>query len=161
MSRAAAVVVALAALLPGAGVPTAAAYPSQPPTLVYESGGGCGVCRFYGVDGYAPINQNIPLGMCDALGYHAHSVACSGWSYWDRTRVWKARGDFIRVGFWYRGADNLPTMAYYVYGAGWNDRVLTVDRTEVDAAPYNVSTCAYDYTYGGDESLVLCEAIDW
>jgi hypothetical protein len=163
MSRAAAVIiVVLAGLLLGAGGPAAAAQPTEPPRDVFEDGGSCTVCRFYAPDGYAVVNQNVPFGACDsALGPYAHSVACSGWSYWDRTRVWKARGDFIRVGFWYRGPDDLPTMAYKIYGAGWNDRAITVDRLEVGAAPYNVSTCAYDYTYGGDESLVLCEAIDW
>jgi hypothetical protein len=162
MSRAAAVIIVVfAALLPGVGVRTAAAEPTQPPRLVYEDGGGCGVCRFYGVDGYAVVNQNVPLGMCDAVGTYAHSLACSGWSYWNRTRVWKSRGDFIRVGFWYRGASSWPTMAYNIYGAGWNGQVITVDRTDVGAGPYNVSTCAYDFTYGGDESVVLCEAIDW
>jgi hypothetical protein len=52
-------------------------------------------------------------------------------------------------------------MGYHIYGAAWNGWVITVDRTEVGVPPYNVSTCAYDYAYGGDESVVLCEAIDW
>jgi hypothetical protein len=161
MSRAAAVIfVVLAGLLLGRGGPAAAAEPRE--SLFFEDGGSCTVCRFYAVDGYAVVNQNVPFGACDsALGPYAHSVACSGWSYWDRTRVWKDRGDSIRVGFWYRGPDDLPTMGYHIYGAAWNGWVITVDRTEVGVPPYNVSTCAYDYAYGGDESVVLCEAIDW
>jgi hypothetical protein len=100
MSRAAAVIfVVLAGLLLGRGGPAAAAEPRE--SLFFEDGGSCTVCRFYAVDGYALVYQNVPFGACDsALGPYAHSVACSGWSYWDRTRVWKDRGDSIRVGFW-------------------------------------------------------------
>ena len=52
-------------------------------------------------------------------------------------------------------------MSYRVYGSDWNGQVITVDRFDTGAGPYNVSTCAYEYRWGGPASSVLCEAIDW
>ena len=122
---------------------------------------GCGVCRFYDANGYGWVSPSAPVNRCTAVFTGSQALACSGWSYWDRTRVWKASGGSIRVGFWDR-AGGLPTMHYRIYNDPyWNGRVITVDRTEVDAQPYVVSTCAYDYAYGGAPSSVLCEAIDW
>jgi hypothetical protein len=159
MIRAAALALSLAALFLGAGAPTAAA---QPPQLVVEGGGGCGVCRFYDDGGWNVVSTSIPVDRCaSALPGGSHSVACAGWSYWDRTRVWKNSGGSIRVGFWYRNYQNFPTMSYRIAGASWNGGAVTFDRTEGLATPYNVSTCAYDFSYGGAQSYVICEGIDW
>ena len=129
------------------------------PTVV--SDGGCTVCRFFDTAGYGWVSPSAPENRCTAVFSGSQGLACSGWSYWDRTRVWKASGGSIRVGFWDRSS-GLPTMHYRIYSDPyWNGRVITVDRTEAGALPYNVSTCAYDYSYGGAQSSVLCEAIDW
>ena len=151
-------VLAIVLLALAAGQPATATTPGT----VFEGAGGCGVCRYYGDYGFSPVNQNIPYNACaSVLGPWSNSVACSGWSYWDRTRVQKGSGGHIRVGYWYR-ADSVPTMAYRIYGPNWNGLTITVDRLEVENVPtYNVSMCAYDFTYGGPQSSVLCEGIDW
>jgi hypothetical protein len=148
------------ALALAAGQPATAAGPRS----VFEDGGGCTVCRFYGPYGISILNANTPYEACsNVLGPGSHGLACAGWNYWDRTRVWKYSGGSIRVGFWYRNVFGVATMGYRIYNAPyWNGQVLTVDRTELTGVtPYSASTCAYDYSYGGPESAVLCEAIDW
>ena len=132
------------------------------PDPVVVGDGGCTVCRFFDTAGYGWLSPAAPVDRCTSVFGGSQALACSGWSYWDRTRVWKASGGWIRAGFWYRPAGGMPTMAYRIFGGPyWNGPVITVDRTEVGAPPYSVSTCAYDYVYGGPPSSVLCEAIDW
>jgi hypothetical protein len=134
---------------------------ARPDTTIVPDGG-CVVCRFFDYSGYGTLSLTAPVNRCGSVfpsGSQAN--ACAGWSYWDRTRVWKAGGGWIRVGFWYRPPGALPAMAYRIFGSGWNGSVATVDRTEIGAPPYIASTCAYDYVYGGPASSVLCEAIDW
>ena len=123
--------------------------------------GGCIVCPFFDNGDYGMLSLTRPENRCGIFS-GSQGLACAGWNYWDRTRVWKASGGWIRVGFWYRAAGGLPTMAYRIFGDSfWNGRVITVDRTEVGAPAYNASTCAYDYVHGGPASSVFCEAIDW
>src|SRR4051812_39039580 len=143
-------VIAAAALL----VATVDAAATSIETTVVPDGG-CIVCPFYDNGRYGTLALAVPVNRCAAVFNGSQGLACSGWSYWDRTRVWKASGGAIRLGFWYRGASGLPTMAYRMYNDPWNGRVVTVDRTEVGAPTYIVSTCAYDYVYGGAASSVF------
>jgi hypothetical protein len=129
------------------------------PVVVVD--GACTVCRFFDYAGFGTVAPAAPVDRCVSALHGSVALACSGWSYWDRTRVWKASGGWIRVGFWDHSNGGLPAMRYRVYGSGWNGQVITVDRYDTGAGPYNVSTCAYDFSYGGAASSVLCEAIDW
>jgi hypothetical protein len=149
-------VIAAAALLSSTGD---AAGVGSPQTVVGD--GGCIVCPFFDYGDYGTLSLSQPVNRCTSVFGGSQGLACSGWSYWDRTRVWKASGGSIRVGFWYLPAGGLPTMAYRMYNDPWNGGVVTVDRTEVGAPWYVASTCAYDYVYGGAPSSVYCEAIDW
>ena len=149
-------VIAAAALLASTGEAAAA---SIEPMVVPD--GGCIVCPFFDNGNYGVLALAVPANRCAAVFNGSQGLACSGWSYWDRTRVWKVSGGGIRLGFWYRNSSGLPTMAYRMYNDPWNGRVITVDRIEVGAPSYNASTCAYDYVYGGAPSSVFCEAIDW
>ncbi len=131
------------------------------PDPVVVGDGGCSVCRFFDYAGYGTLSATAPVDRCTSALGGSQGLACSGWSYWDRTRVWKATGGWMRVGFWDRGSSGLPTMRYRLYGRDWNGQVITVDRFDTGAGPYNVATCAYEHTWGGPGSSVLCEAIDW
>lgn len=124
--------------------------------------GGCSVCRFYDYGGYDYLTPSFPVDMCGAVLPSSQSVACAGWNYWDRTRVWKSSGGWIRVGFWHRDIHSgTVRMEFRLYGEHANGQVLTVDRTDVGGSAYNVSTCGYDFDHGGPSSYVLCEAIHW
>ncbi|MFN2471658.1 MAG: hypothetical protein ABR583_11870 [Gaiellaceae bacterium] len=155
--RAAVIIIALLALTL-AGAVTAA--PGREPAP--EDGGGCTICRFYDDRGFDFVTPSFPHDRCSAVLPNSQSVACSGWNGWDQARVWKNSGGSLRLGFWVNNPySGFPEMWYRTYGPTYNGLLLTVERTafEGEVPPYNAATCAYDFTYGGPSSYVLCEGV--
>ena len=122
------------------------------------------IVRYYG---YNYLGARTPVDECNWDGTDYKALACSGWNYWDRTRVWKNSGDCILVGFsgWNPNPPPHVPVLYepgHAYCLAWNGDVITVDRTTAGAPPYQRSTCAYDTRYhGGNSSYVKCEGIVW
>jgi hypothetical protein len=159
MKRTVALALVLAAVVgvlvgPGHAIP-----PIAPRYTVVGDGG---ITNYYNDGHYDLLGWYLPPDRCSAvLPGGSQAVACSGWSYWNRNRVWKAGGGWIRVGFWRITSDGYPVFDAWNFDSSWNGRAAVVDRTDVNAPPYNVVGCAYDFEHGRDWSNVLCEVIDW
>lgn len=102
---------------------------------------------------YDNLGANYPVDQCDN---NTISFACSGWNYWDRSRVYKYDGGDIAVGFLTTG----PLVFYYpasVFCCVRNgSNPILVYRTDVGAPTYNRAACDYA---SGTASTSLCEAI--
>jgi hypothetical protein len=116
---------------------------------------GADVNPYYGFNNLTPTS---PTDHCAAVFPSSHSLACSGFNGWDRTRVYKDHGGWIKVGFWGPG---IPPLDYYLEFAGTiMSPPIVVLRTDVFAPPYNASFCGYDFTQAPTaSSYVKCEAI--
>jgi hypothetical protein len=116
---------------------------------------GTDVNPYYGFNNLAPT---YPTNRCSAVLPSSHSVACSGFTGWDRTRVYKDHGGWIKVGFWGPG---VPPLDYYLEFTGSiMAPPIVVSRTDVWAPPYNSSFCGYDFAQAPTaSSYVKCEAI--
>jgi hypothetical protein len=125
---------------------------------VIPGDGGCGpVCTYYGPG--EVLSSTGPLNRCDHVLPRSQRLACAGWNYWDRTRVWKQSGDWIRVGFW----NSDRTMHYRRYYGVYLNPPIVVYRTDSGmthgaADQYNASVCAWDLDDGAGSS-VQCDAI--
>jgi hypothetical protein len=108
--------------------------------------------------GFNNLTPTYPTDRCSAVFPSSHSLACSGFNGWDRTRVYKDHGGWIKVGFWDSG---IPRRDYYFEFAGTiMSPPIVVLRTDVFAPPYNASFCGYDFTQAPtSSSYVKCEAI--
>jgi hypothetical protein len=116
---------------------------------------GTEVNAYYGFNNLTP---SYPTDRCSAVFPSSHSLACSGFSGWDRSRVYKDHGGWIKVGFWGPG---IPPLDYYLElsGAIMAPPIVVV-RTDVWAPPYNASFCGYDFARTPTaSSYVKCEAI--
>jgi len=149
--------VLVAAGLSSLALAASAATP-DPSRAVIPGDGGCGsVCVYYGPG--AMLSSAAPINRCDHVFARSQRLACSGWNYWDRTRVWKASGEWIRVGFW--TTDRVMHFRRF-YGVYLNPPIV-VYRTDPaliggSAAQYNASTCAWDLDDGAGSS-VQCDAV--
>jgi hypothetical protein len=123
--------------------------------LAGSAAAGTDVNPYYGFNNLTPT---YPTNRCPAVLPSSHSLACSGFTGWDRTRVYKDHGGWIKVGFWGPG---IPPLDYYFEFTG---AIMTppivVLRTDVWAPPYNASFCGYDFAQTPTaSSYVRCEAI--
>jgi hypothetical protein len=121
-------------------------------------GGGCHIgCYYVGF-----LSSSLPVDGCTAVYPHGQAIACTGWNNWDRSRVYKATGGSIRVGFWDPNNPPNNTIHYHVFSGVWVDPspivVLRTDSTMVHGAAnsYNAVLCAWD---SGTESSVECDAL--
>ena len=116
---------------------------------------GTDVSQYYGFNNLTPT---YPTDRCSAVVPSSHSLACSGFNAWDRARVYKDHGGWIKVGFWGSG---IPPLDYYFEftGAAMTPPIVVL-RTDVWAPPYNASFCGYDFARTPTaSSYVKCEAI--
>jgi len=123
--------------------------------LAGPAAAGTEVNPYYGFNNLTPT---YPTNRCSAVLPSSHSVACSGFTGWDRTRVYKDHGGWIKVGFWGSG---VPPLDYYweFTGAAMAPPIV-VSRADVWAPPYNASFCGYDFAQAPTaSSYVRCEAI--
>lgn len=125
-----------------------------------DGGGGSGCHDFCYYVGW--LSSTGPIDQClSVFPSGSQRIACSGWNNWDRSRVYKAGGGWIRVGFW--NPDR--TMHYLSFtGTRVDPNPIVVLRTDPGlvggpANSYNAVTCAYDVTNGGDASSVECDAL--
>jgi hypothetical protein len=116
---------------------------------------GVEVNPYYGFNNLTPT---YPTSRCSAVFPSSHSLACSGFNGWDRTRVYKDHGGWIKVGFWGPG---IPPLDYYFEFAGMSmNPPIVVLRTDVSSPPYNASFCGYDFDRTPTaSSYVKCEGI--
>ena len=123
--------------------------------LAHSAAAGTEVNSYYGLNNLTPT---YPTDRCSAVFPSSHSLACSGYTGWDRTRVYKSHGGWIKVGFWDSG---IPRRAYSLEFAGTiMTPPIVVLRTDVFAPPYNASFCGYDFDRTPTaSSYVKCEAI--
>ena len=68
--------------------------------LAPTAAAGTDVSSYYGFNNLTP---SYPTDRCSAVVPSSHSLACSGFNGWDRTRVYKDHGGWIKVGFWGSG----------------------------------------------------------
>jgi hypothetical protein len=122
--------------------------------LAPTAAAGTDVNPYYGFNNLSPT---YPTNRCPVLP-SSHSLACSGFTGWDRTRVYKDHGGWIKVGFWGPG---VPPLDYYLEFTGAiMAPPIVVSRTDVWAPPYNASFCGYDFAQAPTaSSYVKCEAI--
>jgi hypothetical protein len=108
--------------------------------------------------GFNNLTPTYPTDRCSGVLPSSHSLACSGFNGWDRTRVYKDHGGWIKVGFWDSG---IPRLDYYLEFTGMiMSPPIVVLRTDVFAPPYNASFCGYDFDQTPTaSSYVKCEAI--
>jgi hypothetical protein len=123
--------------------------------LAPAAAAGTDVSPYYGFNNLTP---SYPTDRCSAVLPSSHSLACSGFNGWDRTRVYKDHGGWIKVGFWDSG---IPPLDYYFEFAGpIMTPPIVVLRTDVWAPPYNASFCGYDFSQTPTaSSYVRCDAI--
>ena len=123
--------------------------------LAGSAAAGTDVNPYYGFNNLTPT---YPTNRCPAVLPSSHSLACSGFTGWDRTRVYKDHGGWIKVGFWGPG---IPPLDYYFEFTGTiMTPPIVVLRTDVWAPPYNASFCGYDFAQTPTaSSYVRCEAI--
>lgn len=123
--------------------------------LASTASAGTQVTLYYGLNNLTP---SYPTDRCSAVFPGSHSLACSGFNNWDRTRVYKDHGGWIKVGFWDAG---VPPRDYYLEFTGIAmSPPIVVLRTDVYAPPYNASFCGYDFDRTPtNSSYVRCEAI--
>lgn len=123
--------------------------------LVSAASAGTQITTYYGFNNLTPT---YPTDRCSAVLPGSHSLACSGFNNWDRTRVYKDHGGWIKVGFWDSG---VPPLDYYFEFTGTiMNPPIVVLRVDVGAPPYNASFCGYDFDQTPTpSSYVQCQAI--
>lgn len=108
--------------------------------------------------GYNYLTSTSPTNAClSVFPSGSTGLACDGYNNWDRSRVYKNSGGWIKVGFW---SSSGPTDYYFEFTGTINNPPIVVLRTDVGAPSYNATFCGYDYGMAPTaSSYVQCQSI--